>query len=259
MRARAENAPMRVTRATIAIVLALLLPAAVGCGSSSGGSSSSTAAAADNGESAKAPDQILSDVNDAVRGAKSVHMSGAVNSDSSDIGFDVMLSSDAAKGTLTLSGNEIKLVRVGDAAYFSGSPEFYKTLGGGDAAANLLQGRWIKIPSTDSRFASFEQFTDKGKLFSSMLQAEGTVTKSGVRTYNGQKVVVLRDSGGRRRPVHRRVGQALSGRDRLDGRQAGHDHLHRVGRARRRQRAGRRDRPLAALARPPDPAADGVP
>ena len=187
---------MRVTRATIAIVLALLLPAAVGCGSSSGGSSSSPAAAADNGESAKAPDQILSDVNDAVRGAKSVHMSGAVNSDSSDIGFDVMLSSDAAKGTLTLSGNEIKLVRVGDAAYFSGSPEFYKTLGGGDAAANLLQGRWIKIPSTDSRFASFEQFTDKGKLFASMLQAEGTVTKSGVRTYNGQKVVVLRDSGG---------------------------------------------------------------
>ena len=135
-------------------------------------------------------------MNDAVRGAKSVHMSGAVNSDSSDIGFDVMLSSDAAKGTLTLSGNEIKLVRVGDAAYFSGSPEFYKTLGGGDAAANLLQGRWIKIPSTDSRFASFEQFTDKGKLFSSMLQAEGTVTKSGVRTYNGQKVVVLRDSDG---------------------------------------------------------------
>ena len=151
--ARAENAPMRLTRATIAIVLALLLPAAVGCGSSSGGSSSSPAAAVDNGESAKAPGQILSDVNDAVRGAKSVHMSGAMNSDSSDIGFDVMLSWDAAKGTLTLSGNEIKLVRVGDAAYFSGSPEFYKTLGGGDAAANLLQGRWIKIPSTDSRFA----------------------------------------------------------------------------------------------------------
>ena len=186
---------MGVTRPTIAIVFALLLTAAIGCGSSSGGSSS-PAAATDNGESAKAPDQILSDVNDAVRGAKSVHMSGAVNSDSSDIGFDVMLSSDAAKGTLTLSGNDIKLVRVGDAAYFSGSPEFYKTLGGGDAAANLLQGRWIKIPSTDSRFASFEQFTDKGKLFSSMLQAEGTVTKSGVRTYNGQKVVVLRDSDG---------------------------------------------------------------
>ncbi|MFI5049036.1 MAG: hypothetical protein ACHQEA_04125, partial [Gaiellales bacterium] len=85
---------MRLTRATIAIVLALLLPAAVGCGSSSGGSSSSPAAAVDNGESAKAPGQILSDVNDAVRGAKSVHMSGAMNSDSSDIGFDVMLSSD---------------------------------------------------------------------------------------------------------------------------------------------------------------------
>jgi hypothetical protein len=187
---------MRVTRATIAIVLALLLPAAVGCGGSSGGSSSSPAAAADNGESAKAPAQILSDVNDAVRGAQSVHMSGSVNSDSTDIGFDVKLSADAAKGTLTLSGNEIKLVRVGDAAYFIGSPEFYKMVGGGDAAVSLLQGRWIKVPSADSRFASFEQFTDKGKLFSSMLQAEGTVTKSGTRRYNGQKVIVLRDSDG---------------------------------------------------------------
>jgi len=186
---------MRVTRATIAIVLALLLPAAVGCGSSSGGSSS-PAPAADNGESAKAPAQILSDVTDAVRGAQSVHMSGSVNSDSTDIGFDVKLSSDAAKGTLTLSGNEIKLVRVGDAAYFSGSSEFYKMVGGGDAAVSLLQGRWIKVPSTDGRFASFEQFTDKGKLFSSMLQAKGTVTKSGTRTYNGQKVIVLRDSDG---------------------------------------------------------------
>jgi len=186
---------MRVTRATIAIVLALLLPAAVGCGSSSGGSSSSPAPAADNGESAKAPAQILSDVTDAVRGAQSVHMSGSVNSDSTDIGFDVKLSSDAAKGTLTLSGNDIHLVRVGDAAYFSGSPEFYKMVAG-DAAASLLQGRWIKVPKGDSRFASFEQFTDKGKLFSSMLQAKGTVTKSGTRTYNGQKVIVLRDSDG---------------------------------------------------------------
>jgi len=186
---------MRVTRATIAIVVALL-PAAVGCGSSSGGSSSSPAAAVDNGESAKAPEQILSDVTDAVRGAQSVHMSGSVSSDSSDVGFDVTLSADAAKGTLTLSGNDIKLVRVGDAAYFSGSPEFYKMVGGGDAAVSLLQGRWIKVPSTDSRFASFEQFTDKGKLFSSMLQAEGTISKAGVRTYNGQKVIVLRDSKG---------------------------------------------------------------
>jgi hypothetical protein len=186
---------MRVTRATIAIVVALL-PAAVGCGSSSGGSSSSPAAAVDNGESAKAPEQILSDVTDAVRGAQSVHMSGSVSSDSSDVGFDVTLSADAAKGTLTLSGNDIKLVRVGDAAYFSGSPEFYKMVGGGDAAVSLLQGRWIKVPSSDSRFASFEQFTDKGKLFSSMLQAEGTISKAGVRTYNGQKVIVLRDSKG---------------------------------------------------------------
>jgi hypothetical protein len=186
---------MRVTRATIAIVVALL-PAAVGCGSSSGGSSSSPAAAVDNGESAKAPEQILSDVTDAVRGAQSVHMSGSVSSDSSDVGFDVTLSANAAKGTLTLSGNDIKLVRVGDAAYFSGSPEFYKMVGGGDAAVSLLQGRWIKVPSSDSRFASFEQFTDKGKLFSSMLQAEGTISKAGVRTYNGQKVIVLRDSKG---------------------------------------------------------------
>ena len=185
---------MRVTRATIAIVLALLLPAAVGCGSSSGGSSS-PAPAADNGESAKAPAQILSDVTDAVQGAQSVHMSGSVNSDSTNIGFDVKLSSDAAKGTLTLSGNDIQLVRLGDAGYFSGSPEFYKMVAG-DAAASLLQGRWIKVPKGDSRFASFEQFTDKGKLFSSMLQAEGTISKAGVRTYNGQKVIVLRDSNG---------------------------------------------------------------
>jgi len=186
---------MRVTRTTIAIVVALLLPAAVGCGSASGGSSSSPAAAADNGESAKAPGQILSDVTDAVQGAQSVHMSGSVSSDSTDVGFDVTLSSDAAKGTLTLSGNDIQLVRVGDAAYFSGSPEFYKMVAG-DAAASLLQGRWIKVPKGDSRFASFEQFTDKGKLFSSMLQAEGTISKAGVRTYNGQKVIVLRDSNG---------------------------------------------------------------
>jgi hypothetical protein len=186
---------MMTSRATLAVIVALLLPAAVACGSSSGGSSS-PAAAADNGESAKAPDQILSDVTNAVQGAKSVHLSGTVNSDSSDIGFDVTVGSAAAKGTLTVSGNEIKLVRVGDAAYFSGSDDFYRMVGGSDAAVDLLRGRWLKVPSSDSRFQSFSEFTDKAKLFSSMLDASGTVSKAGVRTYNGQKVIVLHDSGG---------------------------------------------------------------
>ena len=65
--------------------------------------------------------------------------------------------------------------------------EFDKMVGGARRRGlSLLQGRCGQgSEAPTAGFASFEQFTDKGKLFSSMLQAEGTVTKSGTRTSNG--------------------------------------------------------------------------
>ena len=91
------------------------------------------------------------------------------------------------------SGLAFELIQVGGTVYIKGSPAFYKHIGG-TAAAQLLQGKWLKAPSSDSDFASLSQLTDLRQLVDQTLNNHGTLKKSGTSTINGQKVVGITDT-----------------------------------------------------------------
>jgi hypothetical protein len=168
-------------------IVALLVALAIaGCG----GSSSSSG----NGVADKTPAEILAATKAASDAATSVHVSGSIVSDKSPITLDMnLLASKGGRGKLSESGLAFELVEVGGTVYIKGSAEFYKHIGG-TAAAQLLQGKWLKAPASNANFASLSQLTDLRQLVDQTLTSHGSLKKSGTTTVNGQKVVGITDT-----------------------------------------------------------------
>jgi hypothetical protein len=176
------------TALTIAPSLALILAACVlaGCG----GSSSSSG----NGVADKTPTEILAATKAATDTATSVHVSGSIVSDKSPIKLDMsLLAGKGGRGQLSENGLAFELIQVGGTVYIKGSSAFYKHIGG-SAAAQLLEGKWLKAPSSDSNFASLGQLTDLRQLVDQTLANHGSLKRSGTTTVNGQKVVGVTDT-----------------------------------------------------------------
>jgi hypothetical protein len=179
---RSPHHALRIAALAIVSVLALS-----GCGGGSGGSS----APKPNGESAKTAAEILSDAGAAVAKATSVHLAGHVGG-ASTVGLDLRLARVGGSGTVSTNGLVIKVTRIGHAAYFTGSKAFYLHFTNA-AAAQLLEGKWLKVPATDSRFAAFSRLTDMRVLLGQILKPSGTVVKAGSRILHGVPVIGLRD------------------------------------------------------------------
>jgi hypothetical protein len=176
------------TALTIAPLLALILVACVlaGCG----GSSSSSG----NGVADKTPTEILAATKAATDTATSVHVAGSIVSDKSPITLDMsLLAGKGGRGQLSENGLAFELIQVGGTVYIKGSSAFYKHIGG-SAAAQLLEGKWLKAPSSDSNFASLGQLTDLRQLVDQTLANHGSLKRSGTTTVNGQKVVGVTDT-----------------------------------------------------------------
>lgn len=171
----------------VALLVALLVAAVLaGCG----GSSSSSG----NGVADKSPAEILAATKAASDTATSVHVAGSIVSEKSPITLDMnLLAGKGGRGQLSESGLAFELIQVGGTVYIKGSPAFYKHIGG-TAAAQLLQGKWLKAPSSDANFASLSQLTDLRQLVDQTLASHGSLKKSGTTTIAGQKVVGITDT-----------------------------------------------------------------
>lgn len=175
----------RSSTALLALVLVLLAAAIAGCG----GSSSSG-----NGVADKTPAEILAATKAASDAATSVHVSGSIVSGKSPITLDMnLLANKGGRGKLSENGLAFELIQVGGTVYIKGSAKFYKRIGG-TAAAQLLQGKWLKAPSSNANFASLSQLTDLRQLVDQTLASHGSLKKSGTTTVNGQKVVGITDT-----------------------------------------------------------------
>jgi hypothetical protein len=175
MNARRRTPPLF---ALAALLLAVALAACGGSSSSSG-----------SGIADKSPAAILAATKVAADSAKSVHVSGSIVSGSTPITLDMqLLAGKGGRGQLSQDGLSFELIEVGGTVYIKGSPAFYKHIGGG-AAAQLLQGKWLKAPATSSNFASLGQLTNLRQLVDQTLSDHGTLSKSGTTTVKGQKVV----------------------------------------------------------------------
>ncbi len=168
------------------LILLLIAVALAGCG----GSSSSSG----NGVADKTPAEILAATKAASDTATSVHVSGSIVSGKSPITLDMsLLAGKGGRGNLSESGLPFELIQVGGSVYIKGSAAFYKHIGG-TAAAQLLQGKWLKAPSSSANFASLSQLTDLRQLVDQTLKSHGSLKKGGTSTINGQKVVGITDT-----------------------------------------------------------------
>jgi hypothetical protein len=164
----------------------LVAGALAGCG----GSSSSSG----NGIAGKSPNEILAATKVAADAATSVHVTGSVVSSGAPITLDMeLLAGKGGRGKLSENGLAFELIETGGTVYIKGSAAFYKHIGGA-AAAQLLQGKWLKAPANSSDFASLASLTDLRKLVDTTLANHGSLTKGGTTTVTGQKVVGLTDT-----------------------------------------------------------------
>ena len=175
------------SRSLLLTALLLLLPAPLaGCGSSS--------SSPGNGVASKSATEILDEAKTAADSATSVHVSGSVKSAGSPVTLDLNLASGkGGKGEIAQGGFTFKLILVGNTAYISGSSTFYKHLGGA-AAAQLLAGKWLKVPVNTGEFASFSSLTDMRKLIDTALAAHGTLQKGSTSTVSGQPAIAVTDT-----------------------------------------------------------------
>jgi hypothetical protein len=175
-----------VIRSLISAGAAVLAAGAVAaCGSSS---------PSGNGVASKSASDILSSATTAIQGAKSVHVSGALNDAGQSIKLDLnILSGKGAKGSMSQNGLSFQLIAAGKYVYINGSPEFWKKFGG-TAAATLFQGKWLKAPANSSSFASLSSLTNLHSLAQALLTGHGSLSKGSTSTVNGHKVIAVTDS-----------------------------------------------------------------
>jgi hypothetical protein len=166
--------------AASALVLAL---GALACGSSSG-----------NGIASKSPAEIVTAAQEAAGGASSVHVVGSVVNEGRPLTLDMeLVDGRGGRGQLAQNGLSFELIQVEGDAYIKGSAAFYRHVGG-SAAAQLLQGKWLKAPATSKSFGSFASLTDMRKLLDSTLSSHGSLSKGTQTTLAGQPAIPITDT-----------------------------------------------------------------
>jgi hypothetical protein len=173
---------------TTLAAVALSACAIAGCGSSS-----------TNGVESKSPTAIIAEAQKAAEGAKSVKVAGSVSSGGTKLTLDLQIAQgQGAKGTISEGPLSFELVRAGGSVYIKGSAAFYQHFAHNEAAAKLLQGRWLQAPATSGEFATLGGLTDIHQLLSSALGQHSSFAKGGTSTIDGKTVIAVKDtsSGG---------------------------------------------------------------
>jgi len=165
---------------TIAV---LLCGALAGCGGSSGG----------NGVASKSAAQILAAARSAALSAGAVHVSGRIVSGGSPITLDLdLIAPRGGRGRLTDNGLGFELIQIGGTVYIKGSAAFYTHIAG-PTAAQLLQGRWLKAPTSSGEFSSIASLTDLNKLLSADLPNPRGLSKGKTTKINGIPAIAVTD------------------------------------------------------------------
>jgi hypothetical protein len=166
-----------------ALGLGLLGWVLAGCGSSS---------PAGNGIASKPPAQIVAAAKAAADEAASVHISGEIV-EGVPLSLDLqLLAGKGGRGRITQNGLAFELITLGGTVYIKGSPAFYRHIGG-QATAQLFQGKWLKAPASSGQFAPISALTDLRRIIDTTLASHGTLAKRATTTVGSRKVVPIED------------------------------------------------------------------
>jgi hypothetical protein len=162
----------------------LAVIALAGCGGSSG-----------NGVASKSPAEIVAAAKAAADSASAVRVSGSTVTAGAPITLDLSLAAGkGGRGRIAENGLSFELIELEGTIYISGSSAFYKHFAG-TAAAQLLQGKWLKAPASNTSFAGLSSLTELRKLLDAALAtSHKALVLTGTSTINGQAVVGVKDT-----------------------------------------------------------------
>lgn len=139
--------------------------------------------------------KIQSRTKAAAKAADTVRLSGTVETNGRTYKLDMRLAKDGGTGSVTSKGSTFRLLRVDEHLYLKAGAEFWSQEDGEDddsesdaAAADKLDGMYVKVPVGDPAYLRFSGFTDKDVLLDGLLTLHGDLAtdsrheQSGVRT-----------------------------------------------------------------------------
>ncbi|WP_055588672.1 hypothetical protein [Peterkaempfera griseoplana] len=157
-----------------------------------------------NGIGRQAPDVIAAKARAAALGASSVHLSGTVVSAGATYRLDMRLKSGGGTGEVVSGARTFELLRVGSQLYVKGDAAFYSEASSGTssagsdstAASAKLQGKYVRVHSTDPSYRQLSVFTDKAALLGSVTDLGGPARKADYRRIDGLRTVAVTTDGG---------------------------------------------------------------
>ncbi|WP_149826546.1 hypothetical protein [Streptomyces tailanensis] len=160
-----------------------------------------------NGVGKLQPAQIQSKTKAAATAAGAVRLSGAVVSNGKTYKLDMRLKEGGGTGSVTAEGSTFRLLKVGEHLFLKADADFWapeeEGKGGDDdaeaAAADKLDGMYVKVPTGDPAYKRFSGFTDKDVLLDGLLTLHGALSTDGYHDQSGTRTIRItgdKGSGG---------------------------------------------------------------
>ncbi len=181
--------------------------AAVACGSSTGSSGAAASASASASASATSTidplagltaNQIKAKVVADAEASSTLTMKGTVVQSGQTITFDLGVKpGKGCTGTVGLgSKGSFKMIVIGKTVYMDPDNAFWKANAGAEANATiaLVNGRYLKLPQSESGDGALGQLCDLSATFTDNNGKPEKITKGGVTTLGGTRVLQLKDA-----------------------------------------------------------------
>ncbi|MDH6452700.1 MULTISPECIES: hypothetical protein [unclassified Streptomyces] len=146
-----------------------------------------------NGVGKLPAEQIQSKTRAAAESADALRLSGNVVTSGRTYKLDMRLKSDGGSGSVTAEGATFHLLRIGEELYLKADAGFWTQADGkggeSDAAADKLDGKYVKVPSGDPAYKKFSGFTDKDVLLDGLLTLHGSLDTDGHHEQAGTRTI----------------------------------------------------------------------
>jgi len=156
-----------------------------------------------NGVGKLPAEQIQAKTKAAAESADTVRLSGTVVTSGRTYKLDMQLKADGGTGSVTAEGATFKLLRIGEKLFLKADAGFWSHEDGkGDdkgsdtAAADKLDGKFVKVPQGDPSYKKFSGFTDKDVLLSSLLTLHGDLATDGHHEQSGTRTIRITGDDG---------------------------------------------------------------
>jgi hypothetical protein len=149
-----------------------------------------------NGVGRLTPEKIQTRTKAAATAADTVRLAGSVVSNGKTYKLDVRLKEGGGTGSVTSGDTTFRLLKVGEHLFLKADAEFWDHEDGGKndadsdaAAADKLDGMYVKVPTGDPAYQRFSGFTDKNVLLNSLLTLHGTLSTDGHHEQSGTRTI----------------------------------------------------------------------